>query len=78
MAVDFKGRVLKKATGIGIRISWIFKALPAQRLDHTWDALGLNLLLGVGLHMETVVSGRFDWATQVQRGFVFRDTSLPP
>ena len=56
----------------------IFKALPAQRLDHTWDALGLNLLLGVGLHMETVVSGRFDWATQVQRGFMFRDTSLPP
>ena len=25
---------------------WLFKALQPLGLDHTWDALGLNLLLG--------------------------------
>ena len=50
---------------------WLFKALQPQGLDHTWDALGLNLFLGVGLHVDTVVPGRLDWAEQVQRGLVF-------
>ena len=50
---------------------WLFEALQPQGLDHTWDALGLNLLLGDGLHAETVVPGRLDWAEQVQKGLVF-------
>lgn len=68
---------LKIATGLGILNSWrpgdqlAFQSFSAQGLDHTWDALGLNLLLGDGLHVETVVLGRLDWAAQVQRGLVF-------
>ena len=68
---------LKIATGLGILISWrpgdqlAFQSFSTQRLDHTWDAPGLNLLLGDGLRVETVVPGRLDWAAQVQKGLVF-------
>lgn len=57
---------------------WLFKALQPLGLDHTWDALGLNLLLGDGLHVETVVPGRLDWAEQVKGGLCSGDTSLAP
>ena len=36
------------------------------------------MLLGDGLHVETVVLGRLDWAAQVQRGLVFWGHFLAP